>query len=325
MTYSHSLHFPDNPEFRIINQIQSNEQHPQVKLGIGDDTAIVNLKGDYLIATDSLVEGTHFRLDWSQNLEWIEKAYLANLSDFNAMGGTCQFVLINLGLPKKSSQNFRSRISAKIAQLNIKYGLFCIGGDTFSSNDVFISLTLLGQRIEDSTHSLTRKNAKTGQKIYCSGTIGDSSAGLWLLQNHCPPYESFEQKLIDEHLIPNPPLSLGPQLKLLAPEQIGACIDTSDSFALSLEHLSKQSQVQIRIDFELIPTSEEFKLFVEKHKIDRSHFLANAAEDYQLIFTIYDPICSNIQGVHLIGTIHEGGGILDEKSIPIKDQSFSHF
>ena len=67
--------------------------------GIGDDAAVWDgPAGPMVAATDTMVEGVHFRLDTTtwDNLGW--KAMAVNLSDIAAMGCEPLYALVTVGL-----------------------------------------------------------------------------------------------------------------------------------------------------------------------------------------------------------------------------------
>ena len=71
----------------------SNTQ--DVLVGIGDDGAVIEAKSQSLIlATDMVVEGNHFKRDWSSLFEIGAKVTAANLADAFAMGGVPTHILV---------------------------------------------------------------------------------------------------------------------------------------------------------------------------------------------------------------------------------------
>ena len=74
---------------------------PQVKLGIGDDAAILaNDGGDVVVTTDSLLDGVHFRLEEAGPRRVGRKLVNVNLSDLAAMGAKPEAVFLSLCLPE---------------------------------------------------------------------------------------------------------------------------------------------------------------------------------------------------------------------------------
>src|SRR5689334_7872611 len=73
----------------------------EVVLGIGDDAAVLRLPEgcDLVTTSDALIEGVHFRCDWSrpEDLGW--KSLAVNVSDLGGMGARPLAATICLALP----------------------------------------------------------------------------------------------------------------------------------------------------------------------------------------------------------------------------------
>ena len=69
-------------------------------LGPGDDAAVVAAPDGRVVATtDLLVEGRHFRRDWSTAYDVGRKAAAQNLADIAAMGAVPTALLLGLVVP----------------------------------------------------------------------------------------------------------------------------------------------------------------------------------------------------------------------------------
>lgn len=69
-------------------------------LGPGDDAAIVAAPDRrVVVSTDLLVEGRHFRRDWSTGYDVGRKAAAQNLADIAAMGAVPTSIVVGLGMP----------------------------------------------------------------------------------------------------------------------------------------------------------------------------------------------------------------------------------
>jgi len=92
-------------EFGLIARIQQilpPATHPDLILGIGDDTAVIRQDDQrvILITCDIQIENQHFRLKHTPPYQLGRRAMAVNLSDIAAMGGQPTFALVSLGLPK---------------------------------------------------------------------------------------------------------------------------------------------------------------------------------------------------------------------------------
>ena len=107
--------------------------------GIEDDAAQV---GGGLVATqDALVEGTHFRLDWTTHRELGFKAAAVNLSDLAASGAEPEALLVTLGCPDDTELD---DVLELYEGLN-EPGVPVVGGDTTRAQLLVLSVTALGR------------------------------------------------------------------------------------------------------------------------------------------------------------------------------------
>ena len=70
-----------------------------VRVGPGDDAAVLDLAGPVVVSTDTLVEGQDFRFDWSTGTEVGVKTAAQNLADVAAMGARPVALLVSLAAP----------------------------------------------------------------------------------------------------------------------------------------------------------------------------------------------------------------------------------
>ena len=90
----------ESGEFALIAQITADlPTSPEILLGPGDDAAVLEVAGPVLTSVDVLVEGVHFRRDWSSAAEVGRKAIAVNVADIEAMGGRAFAVVVGLSAP----------------------------------------------------------------------------------------------------------------------------------------------------------------------------------------------------------------------------------
>lgn len=90
-------------EFDLIGEITRDlPQGRDVILGPGDDCAVLRLGGDMAITTDALIEGVHFKQQWSPAESVGRKTVAVNVSDVEAMGARPSSIVVTLSSPRIS-------------------------------------------------------------------------------------------------------------------------------------------------------------------------------------------------------------------------------
>ncbi len=267
-------------EFELIDKIRRRAKvGAEVKLGIGDDCSSIAVPANHelLTSTDLLLEGVHFRLDWTDLHSLGIKAVAVNVSDLAAMGAKPVSLHLAVGLPVGlSDQQVEAFIDGIFAGLD-RYDLSLAGGDTCrAQGPLVISVTVQGLCHRDQI--ITRAGARAGDDLWVSGTLGDSALALRALQSGHP----LSDFLAERHHRPQPRTALGQQLATQG--LASAMLDLSDGLAGDLPHLLRASAVGAQIDLARLPLSEEFR--AELHKDQRLIDLAICGgEDYELLFS----------------------------------------
>lgn len=247
---------------------------------IGDDCAV--LPGDMLVTTDTLVEKTHFSLDWIALSELGWKAMATNLSDIAAMAGVPKYALIVISAPEELYKNDKIiSLYEGLHDCALRYKTNIVGGDITRGTNLAITVTIIGQA--HTKGILLRSGAMLGDVVIVTGDFGASSAGLHICQNSLTKDNLFRYKhCLKEFLTPSPKLSQSWQLV----ERIGsrgALMDTSDGLADALLQVSQASNVGMQIDLNTIPIDDQTKKYAQGAKIDPLEFALYGGEDYQLL------------------------------------------
>ncbi len=318
-------------EFDIIARYFNRQtQHRRdVPLGIGDDCALLTLpeKKVLAVSTDTLVCGTHFL----PNIDPADLAYKSlavNLSDLAAMGADPAWLSLAITLPTIDEAWLQAYSDSLFEQLDY-YGMQLIGGDT-TKGPLSLTLTIFGHVPVDRT--LARSGAHNGDWIYVTGTLGDSAAGLAILQKRLDVINPYENDyLVQRHLRPQPRILAGQGLRDIA----GSVIDLSDGLVSDLGHILKASGCGAIIDLDQLPLSEAFLKNVEPDQ--RLQWALAGGEDYELCFSVSEANRGAIEaalnhsgvGFTCIGQMNNQEGQLTFKQngqdIVFDGQGFDHF
>jgi len=209
-----------------------------VLLGPGDDAAVVAVPSGRVVATtDVLVEGVHFRRDWSTAQDVGHKAAAANLADVAAMGGRATALLVGLAAPPDLPVSWALGLADGLRDEAAVVGAVVVGGDTVTAAQVVVSVTALGE-LDGAV--VTRSGAQPGDLVVVAGRLGWSAAGLRLLQEGVTT-----GPLVEAHRRPCPPYAMGPAL---AAAGATSMCDVSDGLVRDLGHISAASGVAIELD-----------------------------------------------------------------------------
>jgi len=214
-------------------------------VGIGDDAAVLAAPDSRVVATtDLLIEGRHFRRDWSGPADIGAKAAAQNLADIAAMGAVPVALLVGFAAPGDVAVAWARDLMAGLADECARAGATVAGGDTSGADAIVLAITALGDL--GGRDPVTRSGARPGDVLAYAGVLGESAAGLALLEAGL----TEPAALIAAHRRPAPRYTAGPEAAALGAT---AMIDVSDGLLADAGHLARSSGVQIDIGTARLP------------------------------------------------------------------------
>jgi thiamine-monophosphate kinase len=249
--------------------------------GLRDDAALIApAPGHELVAkTDAIVAGVHFFADEAPDLV-ARKALRVNLSDLAAKGAVPRAYMVDLMLPRTTSEAWVAAFARGLAEDQDEYGVHLIGGDTDSTpGPVTIAVMAFGE--VPAGRMIPRSGARAGDAIHASGTIGDAALGLEALRGALPYLDPTALEfLIARYRLPLPRVTLGPRLIGVA----SAAIDVSDGLVADLEHLCEASGLAAVIEAARVPLSSAAQAVLTQRP-DLIDTVLTGGDDYEILFT----------------------------------------
>jgi thiamine-monophosphate kinase len=194
--------------------------------------------GRVVATTDFLLEGRHFRRDWSSAADVGHKAAARSLADCAAMGAVPSALLVALAAPPGLPVSWARELTEGLAAECARTGASVIGGDTARADSVLLAVTGLGDL--EGRAPVLRSGAGPGDLVAVAGPLGHAAAGLALLQAGLT-----ENPLVTAQLRPAPPYDAGPEAAALGAT---AMIDVSDGLLADLGHIARASGVLIDLN-----------------------------------------------------------------------------
>ncbi|HLC17050.1 MAG TPA: thiamine-phosphate kinase [Thermodesulfovibrionia bacterium] len=298
------MRLADVGEFGLIRNISSlcSVKKSSILLSIGDDAAAITFKKPIVLATtDMLIEGVHFDLAYTTFFQLGYKTLAVNVSDIAAMGGQPEFFLLSVGIPQSFDAQWIEELYRGINELAQMTNTHVVGGDTCVSGSFVLSGTLLGS----ADRVVSRSGAQAGDTIYVTNNLGDSAAGMALLQAYGKTVNLEDNSFGSTELAPFEPLvrrHLMPTPRFLDNiSDITSMIDISDGLLQDLGHICEQSGKGAKVYLNQIPMSDTLRHAAERLNRNPLDFALRGGEDYELIFTS----SSALQGFFPIGEITE--------------------
>jgi thiamine-monophosphate kinase len=300
-------------ELALIAALRARNQphNPSIRLGIGDDCALLRPKPgeEIAITTDFSLENVHFRRNWHLPESIGHRCLARGLSDLAAMGARPMAAFLSLAVPPeliirhRNHSSWTERFLNGLLALAERHKVTLAGGDTAQSNQVAADIILIGAVKQG--RALLRSKAKPGDIIYVTGTLGGAAAELLALKHNPSKFSQLKQATLNHpHLYPEPRVPIG--LRLTAQQLATAAIDLSDGLSTDLHHLCQESSLHAEIEAAAIPIHSMAQLAQAARWAPSALELAlHGGEDYELLFTANPrtkiPKQSNGVAIHPIG------------------------
>jgi thiamine-monophosphate kinase len=322
------IHLGPGPEFDLIRDLLGSESPlpPGVLVGPGDDCAVMD--GGFLISSDLVIEGVHFRREWVSLEEAGFRAAVAGLSDLAAMAAEPLGILLSLAVDPAKAQELAKGLQTGAEDACAREGVAILGGDLSASPGPMVMDVVALGRSQAPVH---RVGALPGDEVWVTGWLGGSGAAVHLWKEGREPPAPIRESFVR----PRPRLRESRWLLDRAP--IHSMLDLSDGLAGDAGHLSRASGVGLILVEGAIPIHPSIKTSLGPEHVPL-HFALEGGEDYELCLTAPPGALQELRGAFReafglpltqIGRVVEGEDVLLERSggelRPLARRGFSHF
>jgi thiamine-monophosphate kinase len=267
--------------------------------------------------TDLLVDGRHFRRDWSTPYDIGRKAAAQNLADVAAMGAVTTSLLIGLAAPADLAAFWAERFADGLRDECDLVGAGVVGGDVVRSDVLVIAVTALGD-LEGRT-PVTRAGAQPGDVVALAGRLGWAAAGLATLSRG---FRS-PRLVVDAHRRPQPPYQAGPEA---AKAGATSMIDVSDGLVADLGHVARASTAHINLRSSAFEIPDALSQVASALGVDPITWVLRGGDDHALVATFSAGV-KLPNGWHDIGSVVEADadGSVTVDGSPYSAGGFDHF
>lgn len=225
----------DIGEDALIGKLLEGFPLGDLHTGPGDDCAVVDPgRGRLrLLKTDAIVEGVHFLPEAAASeVGW--KAAARVLSDFAAMGGRPEHLMVTVALSAETSVSWAEGLYLGIRRCLEKHGGILAGGETTAVPDGSAAvISVAGEGSAERGELVLRSGGKPGDVLAVTGRLGGSIAGKHL---------NFTPRLLEGQCLGR----MGAR----------AMMDLSDGLAKDLPRLAKASGCGFEVNPEWVPRTQ---------------------------------------------------------------------
>jgi thiamine-monophosphate kinase len=304
-------------EFGLIARIVARlDISPATLLGPGDDAAVVVAPdGRVVVSTDVLVDGRHFRRDWSGAADVGHRAAAANLADIVAMGAAPTALLVALCAPTDLDAAWAEELAAGISAEAGLVGASVVGGDLSASQTLTIAVTALGDL--RGAAPVVRSGAQPGDVVAVAGRIGYAAAGYTVLSRGF----RTPKLLVEAYRRPEVPYAAG-----LAASRLGATsmIDVSDGLLQDLGHVATASVVGIDLRRDAFEVPDQMRDAANALGVDPYVWILAGGDDHALAAT-FPPEVELPAPWRVVGAVHGGTGVTVDRKPWTGGMGWDHF
>ncbi|MFC4145545.1 thiamine-phosphate kinase [Micromonospora mangrovi] len=304
-------------EFGLIDRVTARLTYGEsCLLGPGDDGAVVAAPDGRVVAsTDVLVEGRHFRRDWSGARDVGHRAAAANLADITAMGATPTALLVALCMPAELETSWAEELADGLGAEAAKVGASVVGGDMSASPTLTIAVTALGDLADRAP--VVRSGAQPGDVVALAGRTGWAAAGYTVLTRGF----RTPRLLVEAFRRPEVPYAAGPHAARLGATSM---IDVSDGLLADLGHVAKASGVAIDLHRDAFEVPRQMRDAAQALGVDPYTWILGGGDDHALAATFPRSVALPAEW-RPVGRVTDGAGVTVDGAAYDGPAGWDHF
>lgn len=288
-------------EFNLIRSILAGseglpDKKGRVRIGAGDDAAMLAALENPVFTTDTQREEVHFRRKWQSMKDLGYKASEITLSDLAASYAQPAAVFVNLALPPDISEAQVLRVYEGICSSLRGRGAVIGGGNISSARIMSLDIFAAGEANPDIFP--LRSNARPGWGVYVTGPLGLAGAGLDCLRRGDDCFAG----LVCAFTRPSARFDAA---AVLAQYRVECVMDISDGLAGDAVHIAEASGLSLELDLRAVPVAPELSAYCKKYGELPERMIASGGEDYELLFAcppeVFEQICPQLPSAFQVG------------------------
>jgi thiamine-monophosphate kinase len=290
-----------------------------VRVGPGDDAAVLAIEDAVATSVDVLVEGVHFRREWSEARDVGRKAVAVNVADLEAIGARATGLLVGFSAPADLKVGWVLDFADGLVQEGEAARVSLLGGDVTRARDITIAVTAMGSL--EGREPVLRSGARPGDVVAIHGRLGWAAAGLAVLGRG---FRS-PRVLVEAQRVPQVSYGAG---AVAARAGATSMIDISDGLLADLGHVAQASGVLIDLHRDAFEVAEPLQAVGAATGADPYTFIFTGGDDHALAATFLDAK-SVPEGWLVVGQVeqadHDQIGVMVDGAVWETPAGFDHF